>query len=215
MKKIFIYGDRKKFQNYAEALAFCGARGIFSENLEFAKICDGLLLPGGGDIDPARYGAENEGSTNIDKIRDYAELELIRSFSSTGRPILGICRGHQILNVAFGGDIIQDIETADTHKWEKSTGDNVHKVRVPQSSFLCPLYGNEFFVNSAHHQAINKLAAGFTTAAEAEDGIIEAIENRECNIFSVQWHPERMSFHKIREDTVDGRLIFDFFLKRC
>ncbi len=215
MKKIFVYGDRAKLRNYDEALAFCGARGIFSGNLEFSKLCDGLLLPGGGDIDPARYGQKNTASSGIDPGRDEAEWELIRLFSETRRPILGICRGHQVINTAFGGELIQNVEHCETHQWEEATGDKVHTVKAPEGSFLYDLYGGEFSVNSAHHQAAGKVAPGFAVAATAEDNTIEALENREKRVFSVQWHPERMAFHKARADTVDGRYIFEFFLNLC
>lgn len=215
MRKIFVYGDRRVYHNYDEALAYCGGRGFFSENPEYAKLCDGLLLTGGGDVDPARYGAEDAGSKNIDGDRDEAELELIRLFSVTRRPILGICRGQQILNIAFGGTLIQDLKTASAHRWEERTGDKVHEIEVPGESFLYPLYGGKFFVNSAHHQAVDRIADGLVTAAAAQDGVVEALENRELRIYAVQWHPERMAFHKARHDTVDGRYIFEFFLNQC
>lgn len=215
MRKVFVYGDRGILRNYAEALELCGARGVFSENLELAKDCGALLLPGGGDVDPSLYHEENRGSVNIDRERDETELELIRCFSVTHRPILGICKGLQILNVAFGGKIDQEIETTHTHCWEERTGDKIHKVTVPEESFLYPLYGKEFTVNSAHHQAVSNPAPGLSPAAWAEDGVLEAFEDREKNLYAVQWHPERMAFRKSRTDTVDGRYIFEFFLNLC
>ncbi len=215
MRKIFVCGDRGILRNYGEALTFCGAKGVFSENPAYSMDCDGLLLPGGGDIDPALYGAENEGSVSVDRSRDLRELELVRMFSVTRRPILGICKGIQILNVAFGGSIDQDLETAQIHKWEERTGDKVHKILIPEGSFLRSIYGESCFVNSAHHQAVKGVAAGLELAAEAEDGVVEALENRERKIFAVQWHPERMAFRKSRLDTVDGRYVFEFFLNQC
>ena len=215
MKQIFVYGNREKYKNYAEALTSCGAMGIFSDNLDFARYCDGLLLTGGADVDPALYRAENQGSMGIDRQRDEAEIELIHLFSESGRPILGICRGLQIINVALGGDLIQDIATAPAHRWEETTGDKVHQVTVERDSFLYPLYGESFPVNSAHHQAVKTPGEDLTVVAMAEDGVIEAIENRERNIYATQWHPERMAFRKARPDTVDGRYIFEFFLSKC
>ncbi len=210
-----MYGNRGILRNYAEAITFCGGRAVFSENLEYALDCDALLLPGGGDIDPALYGAENLGSSNIDRERDLAELELIRGFSVTHRPILGICKGIQILNAAFGGDLIQEMETAQAHKWEERTGDKIHKVLASEGGFLYDLYGEEFFVNSAHHQALGAVAPGLAVAARAEDDTVEAVESPEKRIYAVQWHPERMAFNHSRLDTVDGRYIFEFFLNLC
>lgn len=215
MRKIFVYGSRSILRNYAEALTYCGARGVFSENLEYSKDCDGLLLPGGGDIDPSLYGAKNTASFAIDCQRDLAELELIRAFSVTRRPILGICKGIQILNTAFGGTLDQDIDNGSAHKWEERTGDKVHRITATEGGFLQKLYGREFAVNSAHHQAIDLPAPGLAVSALAEDGVIEAVENREKKIYAVQFHPERMAFGHSRMDTVDGRYIFEFFLNLC
>ena len=216
MSKIFIYGDRGLLRNYADALEFCGARAIFAQNTEYAHDCSGLLLPGGGDIDPALYGQENTGeSYNIDRERDEKELELIRAFSVTHRPILGICKGIQILNVAFGGDLIQHLDTSKAHRWDGQTGDQIHEITAHPGSFLSALYGERFFVNSAHHQGVGKIAAGLTLSAEAGDGVVEALEAPEKQIYTVQWHPERMSYHKSRTDTVDGRYLFEFFLNLC
>ena len=212
MKKVFVYGDRGLLRNYAEALEACGAAAVFSKNLEYSKDCGAVLLPGGGDIDPKLYGQEREASFQIDRERDEKELELIRDFSVTRRPILGICKGIQILNVAFGGTLIQDVENAQAHKWEERTGDKVHLVEARGGSFLFPLYGCSFTVNSAHHQAIGTVAPGLSVSATAEDGVVEALECRKKNVYAVQWHPERMAFRHTRPDTVDGRCIFEFFL---
>ncbi len=216
MIKIFVYGDQEKMANYANALEGCGATGIFSLDLAPAKDCAGLLLPGGGDISPARYGQECAGSEEPDLQRDAAELQLVSDFLAWGKPILGICRGIQMLNVALGGDLIQDIPTAAEHKHDPVTGDQTHGVIAEENSFLFPLYGREFSVNSAHHQALGRLAPGLRLAARsAKDGVIEAVEWPEKRILGVQWHPERMSFALRRQDTVDGRAIFETFLSLC
>lgn len=214
--KIFVYGDREKMKNYANALESCGAQGIFSFDISQAKDCDGLLLPGGGDIDPARYGQTLAGSEEPDLQRDAAELHLVSDFTSWGKPILGICRGIQMLNVALGGELIQDIPTAAEHRHDPVIGDRTHKVTTEENSFLFPLYGENFSVNSAHHQALGRIAPGLRVAARSErDNVVEAVEWPEKRIYGVQWHPERMAFDLRREDTVDGRYIFEFFLKLC
>ena len=212
MTKIYGYGVREKLANYASALEEC----VFSLDVEEALDCQGLLLPGGGDIDPARYGQPSAGSEAPDLQRDAAELELVSRFLAWGRPILGICRGIQLLNVALGGDLIQDIPTAADHKHDAALGDRVHGVEAAPGSFLEGLYGSAFPVNSAHHQALGQVAPGLRVAARSQaDGVIEAVEWPEKRIYGVQWHPERMSFALRREDTVDGRPIFDFFLGLC
>lgn len=213
MKRVFIYGIKDKLKNYIEALEFSSAQPVVSLKLSDSDECDALVLPGGGDIDPALYGMKIHGSHGIEHDRDLAELDLARRFYATDRPVLGICKGMQIVNVAFGGNLIQDIETSATHKWEENTGDKVHLIKAAKTSFLYQLYGESFPVNSAHHQGVNKIANGFSAAAWGDDGIIEAMECKEKRVYCVQWHPERMSFNKLRADTVDGSLIFDFFLK--
>ena len=216
MTKIYGYGVREKLANYASALEGCGAECVFSLDVEEALDCQGLLLPGGGDIDPARYGQPSAGSEAPDLQRDAAELELVSRFLAWGRPILGICRGIQLLNVALGGDLIQDIPTAADHKHDAVRGDRVHGVEAAPGSFLEGLYETSFPVNSAHHQALGQVAPGLRVAARSQaDGVIEAVEWPEKRIYGVQWHPERMSFALRREDTVDGRPIFDFFLRPC
>lgn len=212
MAKIFVYGDREKQKNYAAALEGCGMEGLFTLNLSLAAGCDGLLLPGGGDISPARYGQAVNGSGEPDLERDAAELQLVADFTAWGKPILGICRGIQMINVALGGTLIQDIPTAQEHKHDEVIGDRVHSVTAEPGSFLETLYGKDFSVNSAHHQALDRLAPGLRLAARsASDGVVEAVEWPEKRINGVQWHPERMSFALRREDTVDGKDIFLFF----
>lgn len=133
--------------------------------MEEALDCQGLLLPGGGDIDPARYSQPSAGSEAPDLQRDATELELVSRFLAWGRPILGICRGIQLLNVALGGDLIQDIPTAADHKHDAVRGDRVHGVEAAPGSFLEGLYGSAFSVNSAHHQALGQVAPGLRVAA--------------------------------------------------
>lgn len=215
MKKIFVRGDREKMKNYDEALTGVGFSPVFSLDPSAAEDCCALLLPGGGDVDPARYGQQNEACSDIDLERDRDELRLIRAFSHAHKPIFGICRGLQILNVAFGGTLCQDIEAAPVHRWEEATGDKVHRIGVTENSFLFPLYGKEFPVNSAHHQAIDQPAPNFIVAAQAADGVIEAVEDPAGGIYAVQFHPERMAFGHRRPDTVDGRRIFEFFYEVC
>ena len=212
MKTIFLYGEEEKLTNYTQALKAAGARWVCSLDLEDSRPCDGLLLPGGGDIAPARYGQEDRGSGPPDLVRDQAELDLIARFLQAGKPMLGICRGMQALNVALGGTLIQDLPTAPDHKASEETGDSVHPVTAAPGSFLHKLYGARFSVNSAHHQAADCLGEGLLPAAQAPDGVLEAMECLERKILATQFHPERMTGARRRTDTVDGGAVFRFFL---
>ncbi len=177
--------------------------------------CNGLLLTGGGDVDPERYHQSNEGhSVSIDPERDKAELTLVRWALQEGKPILAICRGIQLLNVAAGGTLYQDISTEISTTLDHRSGprqpvdDLAHPVAIEASSrlaraigFMHAQTGNAHIieVNSSHHQAIKNVAPGWTVAARAPDGVIEAIEPpaRAAGwVIGVQWHPERLyEFH--------------------
>ena len=162
---------------------------------ELIDVADGLLLSGGVDVDPALFGEEilND-SVHIDKARDAVELQLIEKYWRTGKPCLAVCRGLQVLNVAFGGKLIQDIPTwcGATH-----TAGAEHAVDVAEGSLLHHLTGGDkIMVNSYHHQCIaeGQLADAFMpTAAWTGCGVtmIEAFEQPGYPLLAVQWHPER------------------------
>ena len=162
---------------------------------ELIEVCDGLLLTGGVDVDPALFGQEilND-SVHIDQDRDTLELQLIEKYWKTGKPALAICRGLQVLNVAFGGTLIQDIPTwcGATH-----TAGAEHPVDVVKGSLLQQLTGDDrLMVNSYHHQCIPEggLAKPFVpTATWTGCGVtmIEAFEKPGYPLLAVQWHPER------------------------
>lgn len=217
--KIFIYGNKEILQNYSKALKDCGAEALVSKDTNLAMGCKGLLLAGGGDINPIRYGQRRIHSYNVDIKRDSDETELIRDFIVRGKPILGICRGIQIINVALKGTLQQDVTNSSIHKYSEISGDKTHDIILENGSFLYEIYGKSgadtISVNSAHHQAIDTLGQGLKIAAHSADGVIEAIENRRRNIYAVQFHPERMAFDHKNENTVNGRMIFDYFLSKC
>ncbi|MBP8240985.1 MAG: gamma-glutamyl-gamma-aminobutyrate hydrolase family protein [Thermoflexales bacterium] len=177
-----------------------------------AATLDGVLLSGGGDIDPARYGAEREPETGgIDDGRDRAELTLIRTLVDEARPFFGICRGAQIVNVALGGTMHQEVSRApgaDKHTFYPGYPDDhlAHPVQIAEESHLSRILGKPILsVNSLHHQAIGKIGAGVRATALAPDGVVEAIEVEDHPFgMGVQWHPEAMLHHPEMQSLFDG-----------
>jgi putative glutamine amidotransferase len=169
--------------------------------MEILKECDGLLLSGGPDVDPTFYDkAWDSSRCSIDYRRDTLEMELIKLATKLDIPILGVCRGEQILNVAYGGslivDIPEDVENNITHQ-NPNTYKCYHKVEVTDGSLLNEICGIiEGEVNTNHHQAVDALSDVFVASAYSADGVIEAFEwkNRQDKPFllAVQWHPERL-----------------------
>ena len=163
---------------------------------------DGLVMSGGGDINPLYIQEEPiPALQDVDTYRDEYDLILLRLATNRQLPVMGICRGHQILNVAFGGSVYQDIHTQHNQKPLKHSQtlpreQASHSVMLNEgpSKLRTMLDGEkELLVNSFHHQAISELAPEFTATATAPDGINEAMEHPEKEIFSVQWHPEAMA----------------------
>lgn len=177
--------------------------------------CGGLVLCGGGDIESALFGQEDRGSQPPDRERDRAELALFRAFFQAGKPILGICRGMQLINVALGGTLIQDLPPEQRARHTAAEGDLVHTVLAQPDTLLYRLYGPSFQVNSAHHQAVDRLGEGLRVTARSEEGFPEAVDWVARRIMAFQFHPERMSFGKLRPDTIDAGDIFRIFLKTC
>ncbi len=213
--RIHIAGLTENVKNYIDASLAAGFQPEASLDMpEDFDSCGGLLLPGGADVCPERYGEENKGSVNTDPKLDEAQLRLLDTFYKAGKPILAICRGHQLLNVYFGGTLIQDLgEKNAVHRYEN--GDKVHLSSAEKGSWLCELFGESFFTNSAHHQAVDRVAPGFKVILTSSDGVVEAIEKSGEKILSVQFHPERMCCAHSRNDTVDGLLIFKRFYTLC
>lgn len=158
---------------------------------------DGLLLTGGTDVDPTTYGSD-DGRFPGQPERDRFELTLLARIRARRRPVLGICRGHQLLNVAFGGTLIADIPSDHgstvLHRDPIRYDTIRHSVTLPEHSFLRTLLdekADRIEVNSVHHQAIGRLGGGLLAAAWSEDGLIEAIEApADAWTRGVQWHPE-------------------------
>lgn len=168
---------------------------------QLLALVDGVVLSGGQDVHPSYYQEEQHPLLGITaQQRDEHELHIVRVASVQKKPILGICRGLQLINVAFGGTLYQDLSqhTTDSkkaHSLDEYMDTKLHSVNIISGSILHKLlHTTEVMTNSYHHQAIKNLAQGFRIAAKAEDGVIEAIENIEENpwILAVQWHPEVM-----------------------
>lgn len=177
---------------------------------------DGLLITGGEDVDSKYYNEPLHETAQIAySTIDEADLILARKFKEANKPIFGICRGLQVLNVAFGGSLIQDIPSefggaAETHQQQLRL-DNpkmAHSVDFTVTSQLHDIFGDTYQVNSYHHQAIKKLSPYFKATAYSPDGLIEAIEDGN-NIFAVQWHPERLI------DDDKHFALFELFIKLC
>jgi putative glutamine amidotransferase len=195
-------------QTYVRAVELDkGAPLVISPHLEKASLraiferLDGLILSGGGDVQPVLFGEEDSGLLqHVDEQRDRAELALARWALAEELPLLAICRGIQVLNVATGGTLIQDIpvQVSDARAHSSPTGRPrhtvAHTIEVAAGSRLATLVGaGELGVNSAHHQAVKVAGAGLIITARAPDGVIEALEDPEHPFcVGVQWHPEAM-----------------------
>lgn len=189
---IFIPGRREDLRNYTAAVYSAGGMPICSTDSADSALCGGLLLPGGGDIGERL---------------DEPEQKLIQSFVQSGRPILGICRGMQALNVYFGGDLRDD-----TPGHQQLQGDLIH--RTLTVGRLARLLGRCPAVTSNHHQSLRRLGRGLQAVQAAPDGVIEAVEHCSLPILGVQWHPERQSFGLRRPDAVDAAPIFAYFMEQ-
>lgn len=207
---LYRYGDAALLDNYVKALTKAGMCPVVRRDLSEAASCDGLLLPGGYDSDPALYGQENEACRRIDLSRDQAELSLIAQFAAAEKPILGICRGHQLLNIAFGGDLVQDLPTKADHV-DAEDQDQLHRTSIAPKSFLAPLYGTGAVVTSAHHQGVGRLAAPLRAVQWAADGVVEGLVHEGLPVFGVQWHPERQAYSRARMGAADGAALFVWF----
>lgn len=203
---------------YIESLARAGARMRWIElsdpeqAVQDALTCDGLLLPGGGDMDPKFYGQARIpacGEPNL--LRDAAEPLLLRAFLAADKPVLGICRGIQVMNAVLGGDLYQDTKPFE-HLPHNDHWAKVHTVTVRRGTLLSRILGQDtVLVNSQHHQAVDRVAPGFTLAALSEDGIVEAIEKPDARFcLGVQWHPEWLSD---ADPAMQG--LFDAFVNAC
>ena len=183
---------------------------------EQLSCCDGLLLPGGIDVNPLSYEELPKpllGNTN--SLVDWYHISLVKKAFEMDIPILGICRGCQVINVAFGGTLYQDIsyatETQILHKQDSHLSERCHPIFIEKNSFIYDIFGSNYLVNSAHHQAVKNLGNNFIISSISPDGIIESIEMQNKNfVVGVQWHPEMLA---LKDDTMLN--LFIKFINSC
>lgn len=212
---------RYMLRKYVKSLERAGARvrwiSLADPDRAAAEIleCDGLLLPGGEDVNPRLYGEEpTEKCGKPNDIRDAVEVKMLEVFLRTNKPVLCICRGMQLLNVFFGGTLYQDIKQTQVsrHSHFPSKNRGTHKVKLYPHTRLGKLMKEQtLVVNSLHHQAADKVGLGLTVSAVSEDGFVEGLEvltHPFC--IGVQWHPEHMSRHNPLQQS-----IFDAFVAVC
>jgi putative glutamine amidotransferase len=212
-----------RLDDYVSSVEASGGRvrvlEVSESPAQVVKEIHGLLLTGGGDIDPVFYGEQRHDSiTDAEPGRDEFEIDLARRALDARMPILAICRGSQVVNVAAGGTLVQDIPSAVqtdlTHTLDTPTTAIAHEVRIAPVSRLGRALGpavtaaGSCVVNSRHHQAVGRLGRGLEAVANAPDGVIEAIEAPEADFcVGVQWHPE--NFHA----TGEFKSLFDAFVR--
>ena len=181
-----------------------------------AQLIDGLILSGGQDINPYNYGQEP--SQKIGEFfpeRDIYEMILLEESKKRDIPILGICRGFQLINIAAGGTLYQDLSLIPGNILKHNQVSNptlkTHKIEIKENSFISSIFGKETMVNSFHHQAIDKVANDFIVVARASDGVVEAIEHKTYKfLVAVQWHPEMLAVNCEK-----ARVLFSKFVEEA
>lgn len=197
------------FSGYARSVLQAGGLPIHlpidANPSEFVAHLDGLLLTGGSDIEPHRYGAEPDGNGDYEPIRDDFEITLLGAAVARDLPVLGICRGAQLLNVYAGGTLRQHVPTH--ARFELAPEIRVHRITIEPGTLLSEIYGqDQMDVNSLHHQAVATTGPSTVISARADDGTVEAIELDDHPAIGVQWHPEMHNQHE---------LVFDWLVKKA
>lgn len=217
-------GYRRSYvnQDYVEAILRAGGIPFiipFNEDLEsireMVEHVDGVVLSGGHDVNPYNYGEDP--LLKIGEVfpeRDVFDMEIYKTAVKFNKPVFGICRGFQIINVVNGGSLYQDLSYADFVKLKHDQQDNpsqaTHFVKFEEGTFLRDILGEESKVNSFHHQILKDVAPGFKVVAKSPDGVVESIQKitEDCFVVGVQWHPEMLS---VKYE--DSQKVFDEFVK--
>lgn len=184
------------FADYARGVYAAGGMPVHlpldADPVEWVHHVDGLVLTGGADIDPTRYGHANTAS-QIEPERDHVEFSLYATALSDGIPVLGICRGLQLINVHHGGTLHQSVP--EHSRYDISPNEPSHDIAIDAGSMLHGLYGAAHRVNSLHHQTADAIGEGLVVTARADDGVPEGLETADGEVLAVQWHPEMMDHH--------------------
>lgn len=182
------------------------------------EMIDGLILSGGADVNPFLYGQDfKEGMGVISPERDECEVKIFNEFLKTEKPMLGICRGFQLMNICLEGTLFQDLKYSGTntikHSQDFYPDLPTHKIDIiDNDNILYDIFGEKAFVNSFHHQVIDKLGKELTVIAKSEDGVVEALQKKNHKFFyGVQWHPEMMTARGNKE----MQKIFERFIGSC
>ena len=204
MKRIGVTTSDTNFQNYPNWISGEGVEVVLlsyeQKNTQDFDSCDGFVLTGGIDVHPDFYQNDRvdyPNTTVFNESRDLFEMQVFEYARQQNKPVLAICRGLQLVNIALGGNLIQDLqENGFANHRKGSDGDREHKIEVRAGTLLAQIAGVQHgFVNSAHHQGLDQIAEGLYVSAFSEDGVVEAIEYKDANkpfLLAVQWHPERM-----------------------
>ena len=191
MTKLVILGRKSKTGNYEAFFRALPAQIVTTLVPGEVISCDALILPGGGDITPAFFGEKNKGSRTVDTELDILQFQALDIAIAAGIPVIGICKGMQVINVAFGGTITQDMPEDCLHS--SPSGDVFHDTIMVDDSRLFKYFPAKMRVNSAHHQRIGRLGQHLKIIQVCpDDGCPEALEHDELPILGVQWHPERL-----------------------
>jgi putative glutamine amidotransferase len=199
MRVAVTFGNEARLGPYLKALEEVGIEA--ERNPDSLDSLAGLLLTGGSDINPARYGQTNAGSDEVDDARDEREIRLLKDALAADLPVFAICRGLQLFNVVYGGTLIQDLSSSDVHRQRPKNAEPgkhpaAHRVWVAPDTRLAGIIGGGGHdVNSRHHQAIESMGQGLIVSAISADGVIEGIEKPGAAFaVAVQWHPEDRIF---------------------
>lgn len=167
---------------------------------------DAVVLPGGGDVDPSLYGQDRDQRTELtDLVHDRLDIAVARQCVESGTPLLAICRGMQLVNVALGGDLVQDLPPSDVpHR------DGMHPVALEPWSVTRRVMGHDHVtVSSYHHQAVGRIGAGLVVAGRAPDGCVEVLEHQTARVLAVQWHPEDDAHQVAHEQALFEGVLMD------